>query len=204
MKHFMRPIAFSVAVLSWLGVGEGSARADLIGTSVTGSLTFEPTFGSTNYYDPANGFVPAGFENSAGTTVTISSTAVEFGFRASAEVDSDFTGSRLTVSNVELATATYAPYQFSFTDAAFAFRSLTKVSDTWDNGGVTGSLSGTTLSITWAGGQATIGNSMAAVFSFSPTPEPSGVVLASLGALLLAGMRWRRGRCAGPWSNDER
>jgi hypothetical protein len=54
------------------------AKADLIGTSVTGSLQFGATV-TPNYFNPANGFVPAGFLNTAGPTVGISSTSTEFG-----------------------------------------------------------------------------------------------------------------------------
>src|SRR5262245_62980495 len=46
-----------------LALGVGAAKADLIGTSVSGVLNFA-TF-DTNFFDPATGFVPAGFGNSA-------------------------------------------------------------------------------------------------------------------------------------------
>jgi hypothetical protein len=41
-----------------------SVRADLVGTTVIGSLDFDSD--NKNFYMPASGFVPAGFQNSAG------------------------------------------------------------------------------------------------------------------------------------------
>jgi len=81
------------------------AQAQLIGSSVTGTLTSPPS-GSPNYFDPANGYVPPGYPNSSGTTVKIAG-GVEFAFLAGGGtvaapgVDSftaAFSGSTLTLS----------------------------------------------------------------------------------------------------------
>ena len=83
------------------------AWADLTGTQVTGSLQFSaPPPVGINYFDPANQYVdgplgtfPGGSLNSSGTTVTISGTAVEFGYKDSDNTDSaNFTGSQLTIN----------------------------------------------------------------------------------------------------------
>ncbi len=51
----------------------------MIGTSVTGELLFDGD--PAELLDPANLEVPGGYLNTAGTTVTISDPAVEFGFQ---------------------------------------------------------------------------------------------------------------------------
>ena len=74
--------AFSIGFLGLLCVMfPASARADLVGTTVTGSLDFDAD--GLNFYNPAMGFVPAGFQNSAGaqdsnTVVIVGGN--EFGF----------------------------------------------------------------------------------------------------------------------------
>ena len=73
---------FSIGFLGLLCIMlPGSARADLVGTTVTGSLDFDAD--GLNFYNPAMGFVPAGFQNSAGaqdsnTVVIVGGN--EFGF----------------------------------------------------------------------------------------------------------------------------
>ena len=73
---------FSIGFLGLLCIMlPGSARADLVGTTVTGSLDFDAD--GLNFYNPAMGFVPAGYQNSAGaqdsnTVVIVGGN--EFGF----------------------------------------------------------------------------------------------------------------------------
>ena len=94
----------------------------LIGTSVTGSLNFDGN--PANFFDPANGFVPARFENAAGPTVTIDDFAPEFGFNDGANRDiANFTDGRLVIRD----RATGGGSQkitLTFTDDAFAGISL--------------------------------------------------------------------------------
>ena len=74
--------ALSIGFLGLLGlVLPASARADLVGTTVTGSLDFDAD--GLNFYNPALGFVPAGYQNSPGaqnsnTVVIVGGN--EFGF----------------------------------------------------------------------------------------------------------------------------
>src|SRR5208282_5989777 len=120
------------------------ARATLIGSQVTGALYFVGF--PQNYFDPVNGHVPAGYLNVAGTTVTISSNAVEYGFAdGTATITADFTGMQLTITDIPQFTAHYNPLQMVFTNSAFS--NLATVSDSFPNGGMTGSLSGGV--ITW-------------------------------------------------------
>jgi PEP-CTERM motif len=159
------------------------AKADLIGTSVTGSLQFI-TPGTPNYFNPANGFVPAGYLNAAGPTVAISSTGTEFGFADLINTDTvNFTGSTLTVTDKVLFGA--ANWIMTFTDTAFTGLNLVQNSDTFIPGGVTGVLSGDTITLDWAG---TLGSGlMTTTFSLTPrttaTPEPSSFLMLGVGLL---------------------
>src|SRR5579862_6897756 len=58
-----------------------TASAQLIGTSVTGDLNFAGS-GTTNWFDPTNGMVPAGYGNSSpgGPTVVIEPSPPTFGY----------------------------------------------------------------------------------------------------------------------------
>jgi hypothetical protein len=159
------------------------AKADLIGTSVTGSLEFI-TPGTPNYFNPANGFVPAGYLNAAGPTVAISSTATEFGFADLINTDTvNFTGSTLTVTDKVLFGA--ANWIMTFTDTAFTGLNLVQNSNTFIPG-VTGVLSGDTITLDWAG---TLGSGlMTTTFSLTPgtttaTPEPSSFLMLGVGLL---------------------
>ena len=81
----LKPMKLAVVVmLASLGLG-AVAQASLVGTQVTGTLQFNG--GGPNYFDPANGRVPAGYLNSAGPAVVISSTATEFGFQNASGTD---------------------------------------------------------------------------------------------------------------------
>ena len=167
------------------------ARAQLAGTQVTGSIYFNGGF-TIDGYDPKNGAVPAGYENTAGTTVPISNTAVEFGFSDGYNVDTaDFTYVTLTLTDqVNMNGA--VPWQQTFTDPAFS-GVVTKVSDTFDNGGVTASSSGDTIILSWAGTNTT-DVTYTAVFdvgSVLQVPEPSTWALLAVGASLL-GLTLRR------------
>ena len=80
----------------------------------------------------------------------------------------------------------------TFTDSAFT--SLTKVSDTFTNGGVTGTLMGDTITVTWAGTDSDDGL-LAATFnvgSVASAPEPSSAVIVAMTAIAVAlGYCWR-------------
>lgn len=145
------------------------ARATLIGTQVTGSLYFVGW--PQNVFDPINNLVPAGYLNRAGTTVTISSNAVEYGFAdGTATITADFTGTQLVVTDTPQSTATYNPFQMAFTNPAFT--NLATVSDSFPGGGMAGSLSGSVITLDWAGGHVTAGVSLQAVFNVSVPASP--------------------------------
>lgn len=205
-------VTAAAAVLLTVGAVR-HAEAGLVGTSVTGDVEFPTFFGTTNFFDPANTSsfpftVPAGFLNASGTTVTISATEPEFGFASSvAKVSADFTDDQLTISNQILVVDTLgiSTYNFTFTDPAFLGQSFAKVSDTFDDKGLTGSLSGDQITLTWAAnGNVEPIATMSAVFhigaasstgSGSSVPEPSTWALMLLGFAGLgfgAYRRWRK------------
>ena len=100
------------------------ASASLVGTSVTGSLTFSGD--PSNYFNPGYGFVPAsGYLNFSGVTVTVSNSAVEFGYDDGASrISADFSDNKVTISDlIELSGPTNG-FQMTFTDSAFGGKGL--------------------------------------------------------------------------------
>ena len=179
-----------------LGLLPLHARANgLIGTSMTGSLEFGSLM--TNYYDPANGYVPSGYENTAGTTVTIASPTVEFGFADSNNTDSaNFSASQFTIEDSLSSTSggTDNPFTMTFTDPAFAGQSLSKATDFFPNG-LTYSLTGSTITISWAGSAVKANDDYTSTFVISAVPEPSTWAAIAVGAGAL-GLVVRRKRNA--------
>jgi len=123
-----------------------SARADLIGTSVTGQMLINDI--SPNYFESANGFVPPSYGNSGGgtnTTVTIGS-GIEFGYADTLHNDTaNFTGTGVTLQ--EAAVGDTASVTYVFTDTAFAGLTLGLTSDDFASA-VTASLAGDVLTLT--------------------------------------------------------
>ena len=185
MYHKYTPILVLLCGASLLVSAPLRAKAQLAGTDVTGSIYFNGGF-TIDGYDPKNGAVPAGYENTAGTTVPISNTAVEFGFSDGYNFDTaDFTSVTLTLTDqVNMNGA--VPWQQTFTDPDFS-GVITKTSDTFDDGGVTASASGDTLTLNWAGTNATDVTYTAVldVGSALQVPEPSSWAMIGLGAGLL-------------------
>ena len=159
----MRTTCISVlTAVAMVSLTTATVRATLIGTQVTGALYFVGY--PQNWFDSANGRVPSGYLNVAGTTVTIASNAVEFGYAEStAMITADFTGAGLTVTDTPLLSGNYNPIRLVFTNSAFS--TLSTVSDTFPNGGMTASLSGDVITLSWAGGVVTSGESLQVVFA---------------------------------------
>ena len=180
----------SVGVLALLISLAMPARAELLGTSVTGTASFGAP-GGANFFSPGNGFVPAGFGNSSPGTnvVTIAEPLIEFGYKDAANgISANFTDNTLTLSESNTISGANLPQFYTFTDTALAGLTLTQISNTFYAGGATAVLSGNTLTISIAQGGATSGQTYTA--SYSITPAASGVPLppvASAG-LLLAGL----------------
>jgi len=160
------------------------AAGTLIGTQVSGALYFEGYM--PNYFDPVNGLVPTGYLNTSGSTVTISSNAVEFGFAdGTTTITAEFTSSQLIIADQPKSTAHYNPLQLVFTNAAFT--DIAEVSDTFPDGGLTGSLSGSVITLNWGGGSLTGGQPVQAVFNVNVPPSPRlSIRLTSTNTLVLS------------------
>jgi PEP-CTERM motif len=165
------------------------ARADLIGTTVTGTLAFNDI--PTNYFDPANNNVPStGYLNSADAfdspTVVISLFATTYGFEDAvqppANLDTaNFSATQLTVTDTVFTRA--VTWTMTFSDTAFT--SITNVSDDFVNGGVSASLSGDVITLIWAGTSTSSGDvPYTAVFDVNvppSVPEPNTLIVAGIG-----------------------
>jgi hypothetical protein len=160
-------------------------------TVITGTLSFGAP-GGTNFFEPAFGYVPAGYGNAAGTSVAVGP-GVEFGFDDTANLDTaDFTATSLTITDFTYPGHSAADFYMTFTsDTVGFFDNLFAGPDTF---GSTYSVNGNTLSFmapgTFSPGTRT------ATFTFrnqGAVPEPAtwAMMLIGFGAVG-AGMRHRK------------
>lgn len=188
-----------VLVASVLIFIPSSANADtLLGTDVTGQMVF--TFLNVNYFDPANFSVPAsGYGNSVSpNNVKIVDPGTEFGYDDGlVKITADFTGSTLTITDRCLVSSCTRsiPIFFIFTDSAFT--SPTKVSDSFQNGGLNLLMTGETIEFDWAGFPESfpMDTDEQAVFSFgtpAATPERGSVSLLGLALLGVAALKLKK------------
>lgn len=176
---------YYVACVSLVGsfIFIDTASAGLLGSTVTGSLKFGG--GANNYFDPVQGYVPAGFLNTSSPTVVIAEPAIEFGFQDGSNRDTaNFTDTQLIVTDTVFSGA--GDWIMSFTSAAFSSMTIAEISDTFPNGGVTGSLTGNSIKLSWAGTNSAIGT---VTVTFSLVPEPATLSLAAIGGLALLARR---------------
>lgn len=164
------------------------AHADLIGTTVSGNLSFSGT-GSTNFLDPAQGVVPAGYGNGFGPDVVIDSD-IEFGLSDNVVLYTfDFSNSTLHIANTTYQPTQETGYVATFTDPAF--NSLRVINNTI--AGLTFSFSGDVLTVNFAGFTSevngNVGTADVSLFTLgevAATPEPSSFVLLGTGLCGLA------------------
>ena len=180
--------AFSIGFLGLLCLMfPAAARADLVGTTVTGSLDFDAD--GLNFYNPAMGFVPAGFQNSAGaqnsnTVVIVGGN--EFGFTDpgnNTDVTS-FSSTGFTFTDTSITAGPNLNIILTLTDPAFTGVSL--ISSTFP--GLTFAISGDQITVNIPGLNASAGEVFTASFNVTSTssvPEPStyGLVLIGFGFL---------------------
>jgi hypothetical protein len=191
--------AFSIGFLGLLCLMfPAAARADLVGTTVTGSLDFDAD--GLNFYNPAMGFVPAGFQNSAGaqnsnTVVIVGGN--EFGFTDpgnNTDVTS-FSRTGFTFTDTSITAGPNLNIILTLTDPAFTGVSL--ISSTFP--GLTFAISGDQITVDIPGLNASAGEVFTASFNVTSTssvPEPStyGLMLIGFGFLgLIMAMRKRLG-----------
>ena len=189
---------FSIGFLSLLCLMlPASARADLVGTTVTGSLDFDAD--GLNFYNPAMGFVPAGFQNSAGaqnsnTVVIVGGN--EFGFTDGINTDvTSFSSTGFTFTQTSIIPGKNINIILTMTDPAFTGVSL--ISSTFP--GLTFAISGDQITVDIPDITVSAGEVLTASFnatSTSAVPEPStyGLMLIGFGFLgLVMAIRRRLG-----------
>jgi hypothetical protein len=188
-------LAAVVALVS--GISCGTALAD----TMTGSLTFGG--GPTNYYNPANGFVPAGYSNSTSATVTLAGgTTATFGYDDFIYFDTAaFTTGQLQIEIQPDVFGDFGEISTTWTFTASAsgfFTGWTLSSDTFAPALASWSVDGTgrTLTVNWDGTNGGPLSQFDAIFSSSTTaPVPGPIVGAGLPGLALAFggiLAWRR------------
>ncbi len=185
VKMFFRRLAISMAMCGLFFGATTNASAGLIGQNVFGLLNFNPS--TTNLFDPANVSLPQGALNETSNPVIISATpssALEFAHAINGinGVFANFTDNALFITNDVVVAPSATPWTMSFTSSAFVGLLLTEISDTFINGGVTGTLVGDTITFNWAGTTSTgfyqAGYSLlAASDPSSALPEPSVLLL---------------------------
>ncbi|MDB5325284.1 MAG: hypothetical protein JWM57_853 [Phycisphaerales bacterium] len=173
-------------------LASSSPAALLIGSTVTGVLNFSA--GSTNYFDPANALVPAGFLNTASPTVTVQEPAIEFGFQDGSNRDTaNFTDSQLLIQDQYLTANGSNPFVMKFTDAAFAGLVPVLVTNTFSitpTASITGNVLTVSVPLITPSPSTTLS---LVLYSFVPVPEPTSMAALGLGAAGL--LRRRRAAC---------
>ena len=149
MKSVAQFVSLGAAILVSV-LASMPAAALLLGTSVTGTLTFGG--GGPNFFNSSNGLVPAGCQSSGlgSATVTIVNPTAEFCFIDDINTDTaNFTDSGLTVSDVSGGGA--IPFQMNFALAPGLITSVSELSDNFPGTGISVSLSSNLLTLNFAG-----------------------------------------------------
>ena len=157
-----------------------AANAQLTGTQVNGTLTFNG--GGLNAFDPANGYVPAGYGNSTSANGVTIGSGTEFGFNDGANLDiANFTDTQLIIGDLPSGNYIDNPLEMTFTTLTpGAFAELSLVSSNFT--GLTYNLVGDTITIDWTGGTVAGNQQMQAVFNITGgVPEPATWAMMLLG-----------------------
>lgn len=183
-------VRVALILIASLFVTSISQAAFLNGTTVFGSATYGG--GGPNYFDAGNGFVPAGFGNSSpnGPSVVVGP-IVEFGYLDGASsIQANFSDTGLTLTFDPLITGSgFATQTYVFQDIAFVGATVAQISNNFNNGGLTRTLVGNTLTLTYAGGSVNASDVFVANFSITPqAPPPVGNAVPAPAGLLIVGL----------------
>lgn len=177
----MKKILCLVAVMAMMTFAS-AAWAD----TTTGQLYFGAN--PTNYFDPANGFVPGGYGNSVSPVNVTIGAGVEFGFQDGANTDTaNFTGTQLIIEDVVNGIQSDAPWTMIFSNPGYTGMTLFAGSFP---GTFTYSLDASFITINWGGGE--VQGAMRAVFDLQAVPEPGSLMLLGSGLVGLAGVVRRK------------
>ncbi|CAN5730350.1 hypothetical protein BH10ACI4_BH10ACI4_09970 [soil metagenome] len=94
----MKKLAALLGVIV-LSASASTTWADGIGLAVKGTLTV-PSLGTANYFDSANGAVPAGYGNSNNSGTVVIGSGIEFGATNGADLFTvNYTGTKVTLTD---------------------------------------------------------------------------------------------------------
>ncbi|MEI8281611.1 MAG: PEP-CTERM sorting domain-containing protein [Armatimonadota bacterium] len=166
-------------ILGMAVMSVSAAQAQLLGATVFGNMMVGGN-STPNYFDPSNGFVPAGYLNTAGPSVTIANPAKEFGYDDGLNLDeADFTANTLTLRDTSQGGS--IPVKYQFTCNAFIGLTCTQISSTFPS--ITMSLVGNQLTIDTP--TLTGATTFTAVYQFTAVPEPASIAALGLGLAFL-------------------
>jgi hypothetical protein len=194
-ETFMKSFAAILGV-GLLCLSASTMRADGVGTPVTGNLVIPAINSSTNWWNAAFGFVPAGYGNSGqinNPTVTISNGITEFGFSNNTDlITADFTGSTLTLTESCVTGPTCGLFSFNatFFDPDFASFSAISAAPGFSPFSYNSTTQLLSMSFTVPAGVPMTGGSQ--VLGYTVTPEPGTLGLMATGLLGVAGVIRRR------------
>jgi uncharacterized repeat protein (TIGR01451 family) len=160
--------------------------AGLIGTEITGSYASRSN-PDVNLFDPAQGNVPNGYLNGAGTTVMIGEPAIEFGEQTDISlITANFTDTQLILTNTPIRSGSnlIGASRFTFIGTG-QLTSIELFSSDFSGAALSASLSGQSVTIDW-GEFLTSSSPQTAVFNVGSVDTPGNVPEPGTLALLAA------------------
>jgi uncharacterized repeat protein (TIGR01451 family) len=194
MRFVLVLLSFAVSVCPiWTG---------LLDTQISSSY-FSPSNPETNLFDPAQGNVPASYLNAAGTTVTISEPAIEYGEQTdTALTTANFTATQLILTNTPIRSGLnlIGASRFTFTNSA-PVTGFDLLSSNFADASSSTSLTGQSFTIDWGEFVASSSPQIAIFDAITPQapanmPEPGTIqFLAFASGVIIMYLLRRRAAC---------